>query len=163
MTDNTYSAFMQLLKDDPRFRIEAYQFVREALSFGQNVDSDEEEESESDMDELSELDEAHLLDELDDDEEWQEEQEHHLTGQILCEAIRVYAQQQYGYMAKTVLNSWGLTCTGDFGEIVYNLIEIGMMKKSNTDRREDFNDVYDFESAFVQNFRFEVPEETQRP
>lgn len=160
MTDNTYSAFMQLLKDDPRFRIEAYQFVREALSFGQN---DDEEESEDAIDDLSEIDEALILGELEEDEDWQEEQEHHLTGQILCEAIRVYAQQQYGYMAKTVLNSWGLTSTSDFGEIVYNLIEIGMMKKSNTDRREDFNDVYDFESAFVQNFRFEIPEETQRP
>ncbi|PHS02361.1 MAG: hypothetical protein COA78_21415 [Blastopirellula sp.] len=151
---------MQLLKDDPRFRIEAYQFVREALSFGQN---DDEEESEDAIDDLSEIDEALILGELEEDEDWQEEQEHHLTGQILCEAIRVYAQQQYGYMAKTVLNSWGLTSTSDFGEIVYNLIEIGMMKKSNTDRREDFNDVYDFESAFVQNFRFEIPEETQRP
>ncbi len=48
----------------------------------------------------------------------------------MCEAIRLYALEQYGYMAKTVLNSWGVHNTGDFGEIVFNLIRIEQMKKT---------------------------------
>ena len=60
-----------------------------------------------------------------------EEGERHITGQQLCEAIRKYALEQYGFMAKTVLNSWGVFSTGDFGEIVYNLIRIKHMKRSD--------------------------------
>jgi uncharacterized repeat protein (TIGR04138 family) len=61
-------------------------------------------------------------------------------------------------MAKTVLNSWGVNSTGDFGEIVYNLIAIKEMRKSEADRREDFDDVYDFEEAFVRQFEIKMPE-----
>ena len=89
----------------------------------------------------------------DDDEELAEPPpEAHLTGQQLCEAIRLYALDMYGLMAKVVLNNWGVKTTGDFGNIVYNLIEIGEMTQSEADRREDFADVYDFEQAFEQDY-----------
>ena len=55
-------------------------------------------------------------------------------------------------MAKTVLNSWGLNETLDFGEVVYNLIDIGMMRKSESDSKEDFAEVYDFDRVFVDDF-----------
>ena len=57
-----------------------------------------------------------------------------------------------------MLNSWGVFETSDFGEIVYNLIRIGRMKKSEEDRREDFDDVYSFDTALNQTFRFTLPE-----
>ncbi len=41
-------------------------------------------------------------------------------------------------MSKSVLNEWGVRNTGDFGEIVFNLIDIGQMRKTDNDRREDF-------------------------
>jgi uncharacterized repeat protein (TIGR04138 family) len=84
--------------------------------------------------------------------------ERHLTGQQLCEAARVYAMRQYGYLAKTVLGSWGITRTDDIGEIVYNMIAIGQMRKTRTDRREDFNDVYDFDEALSREYSFASPE-----
>jgi len=112
---------VELLRQDQRFHIEAYQFVREALAYAQDI--------------LKMPVGA-------------ETGEHHISGQQLCEAIRQYSLEQFGYMAKTVLNSWGIYATGDFGEIVYNLIRIKHMKKSDADRREDFDDVYDFSSAF---------------
>lgn len=136
--------FLQLLRDDPRFKIDAYQFVRDALAYAQEVlemgvetptDLTQAEETDADCPRV----------------------EAHLTGQQLCEGIRQYAQEQYGLMAKTVLNSWGVQRTGDFGDIVYHLIEIGLMKKSKTDRREDFDDVYDFDTAFRQQFSIERP------
>jgi uncharacterized repeat protein (TIGR04138 family) len=57
-----------------------------------------------------------------------------------------------------VLESWGVRTTGDFGEIVYNLIDIGLMKKSTSDRREDFDNVFDFTQAFEQEFKITRPE-----
>jgi uncharacterized repeat protein (TIGR04138 family) len=61
-------------------------------------------------------------------------------------------------MAKVVLNSWGVYTTGDFGEIVYNWIRLGEMKKSEHDRREDFDDVFDFNEAFQQHFEITLPD-----
>jgi uncharacterized repeat protein (TIGR04138 family) len=88
------------------------------------------------------------------------EAERHLTGQQLCEAIRQYALDQYGYMAQCVLNSWGVNNTGDFGEIVFNLIGIGQMRKTSDDRREDFNNVFDFDTGLKQSFKITPPEAT---
>jgi uncharacterized repeat protein (TIGR04138 family) len=80
--------------------------------------------------------------------------ERHLTGQELCDAMRLYALDQFGYMAKCVLNQWGVKSTNDFGEIVYNLIGIGQMRKTHNDRREHFDNVFDFEEALHKGFRF---------
>jgi uncharacterized repeat protein (TIGR04138 family) len=85
--------------------------------------------------------------------------ESHLTGQQLCEAIRLYASELYGLMAKVVLNSWGLRTTSDFGEIVYSLIELGEMTKSDSDRPEDFENVYDFDEAFRARYEIDMPDE----
>ena len=87
----------------------------------------------------------------DDDDD--DEPQRHVSGQQLCEAMRVYAHQEYGYLAKQVLNHWGIRSTGDFGEIVFNLIEVGLMRKTPDDRREDFDDVFDFEEGFQRSFQ----------
>ncbi len=127
---------VQLLQEDRRYTLEAYQFVRDGLQYAQEV--------------------LHLGEKKGSAEaSGRPKGEQHLTGQQLCDAIRQYAIAQFGMMAKTVLNSWGLHSTSDFGEVVYNLIRVGLMKKSKTDRREDFNDCYEFEHAFREGFRFE--------
>jgi uncharacterized repeat protein (TIGR04138 family) len=123
-------AMVELLQQDQRYHLDAYQFLRESLAYAQNVmkmpaQPGESEEGKADR---------------------------HLTGQQLCQAIREYALEQYGYLAKTVLNSWGVYSTGDFGEIVYNLIRIKEMRKSKSDRREDFDDQFDFDTAFAPRF-----------
>ncbi len=81
------------------------------------------------------------------------EEQRHVTGQQLCEAIRRYAIEQYGLMAKSVLNEWGVYSTGDFGEIVFSLIDIGQMKKTHGDRREDFDNVFDFDEGLRDAFQ----------
>ena len=131
----------KLLEQDPRFKLDAYQFVREALSYAQDemgLGVREATRSENELD--------------------PESYENHLTGQELCEAIRRYAIEQYGRMAKAVLNHWGVRSTSDFGDIVYNMIDIGMMRKSEDDRREHFNDVFEFDDAFDAEFRITRPE-----
>lgn len=72
----------------------------------------------------------------------------HLTGQELCLHLREYARSAYGALARFTLNQWGLRTTRDFGEIVYLLIAAGYFSATEEDRIEDFDDVYDFESAF---------------
>ena len=62
-------------------------------------------------------------------------------------------------MAKTVLTTWGIHSTDDFGEIVYNLIKVDLMKKSDSDRREDFDGVFDFDSGLTQAFEFSAVDE----
>ncbi len=73
----------------------------------------------------------------------------HLTGQELSKGIAEYAREQYGYLAKTVLNNWGLYTTLDYGEVVYLLINGGLMNKTEDDKKEDFADAYDFDEEFV--------------
>ncbi len=122
-----------LLKRDRRYKLEAYKFVRDALSYAHDELQMGQAVSPEGADEL--------------------QTEAHLTGQQLCEAIRLYAIEQFGLMARVVLTNWGISCTSDFGEIVYNLIDIGQMKKSETDRREDFDDIYSFDEAFDRHFK----------
>ena len=61
-------------------------------------------------------------------------------------------------MARTVLNQWGVRRTGDFGEIVFNLVEEQIMSKQDSDTREDFADVYDFEDVFDHGTQIEIEE-----
>ncbi len=76
----------------------------------------------------------------------------HVSGPELLGGMRVYALEQYGPMAKTVLNSWGITRCLDFGAIVFNLIEYNVFSKTENDRMEDFAEVFTFEEAFVKPF-----------
>jgi len=139
--------FMQLLKQDHRYPKEAYHFVFEALDYaqnmlrmGQNIPSEPlPPELQKNLQET-----AGGLDE--------QEPQRHITGQDVCIAARQYAVRQYGALARTVLSSLGINSTNDIGEIVYNMIRIGRMRKTAEDRREDFNDVYDFETAFQENY-----------
>jgi len=76
----------------------------------------------------------------------------HVSGQELLSGIREYALAQFGPMATTVLEEWGVRNCQDFGEIVFNMVEIGLLAKTENDSREDFRDGYSFEDAFRKPF-----------
>lgn len=80
----------------------------------------------------------------------------HVTGQELSLGIRDYAISQYGIAAGLVFDQWGLTQTRDFGEIVFNLIQAGLMRKTDEDSLDDFNDVFDFETEFDKKYVISV-------
>jgi uncharacterized repeat protein (TIGR04138 family) len=128
----------RLVREDRRYTADAYYFVFEALNYAQRA--------------------LGMGAPKRGDRRPREEADRHLTGQQLCEAIRQFALDQYGYMAKCVLNSWGVKCTGDFGEIVFNLIRVEQMRKTPQDKREDFDDNFDFDEAFVAGYRITLPE-----
>lgn len=127
-----------LARQDGRYHVDAYLFVFDALGYAR--------------------DSMQLMGEVTEGDDPEELEERHLTGQQLCEAIRQLALEQFGYMAKLVLNQWGVTKTDDFGHIVFNLIEVGQMRKTEHDRREDFNGVFDFDQDLVAQYKITAPE-----
>lgn len=74
----------------------------------------------------------------------------HVTGRELLEGIRSYALRQYGPMARTVINYWGIHSTVDFGKVVFRLVDAGFMTKTEEDSLNDFFEVYNFDEAFKQ-------------
>ena len=76
----------------------------------------------------------------------------HISGGDLLDGIREFALDQYGPMAKTLLDEWRVTQCSDFGEIVFNLVDYGILGKTEEDSRADFIKGYDFEDAFVKPF-----------
>ncbi len=76
----------------------------------------------------------------------------HISGRELAEGARDLALRQFGPMARTVLEHWGICSTGDFGAIVFALVECGVLIKEETDSPHDFREVYDFADAFDRDY-----------
>ena len=111
--------FRQVLETDERYSPQAYNFVYEALDWTlKNVTPQDDEDAQ------------------------------HVTGAELLEGIRQYTIHEFGCLARTVLESWGVTQTGDIGELVFNLVEHDLMGKQDSDSKMDFIDIYAFEDAF---------------
>jgi uncharacterized repeat protein (TIGR04138 family) len=72
----------------------------------------------------------------------------HVTGPELTLACRDFALEQYGLMARVVLEHWGIRGTDDFGRIVFALVDVGLLVTQPGDRVEDFHGVYGFDQAF---------------
>jgi uncharacterized repeat protein (TIGR04138 family) len=111
-----------LTVQDPRYHRDAYYFVREAL------------------DQAVKLRKRQLG------------ESGHVTGQQICEGAKQVALKQYGPMVPTVLDYWGVAKTEDIGEIVWNLIDLGVFGKTEADSRKDFQTVYSFHDAFVEPY-----------
>lgn len=76
----------------------------------------------------------------------------HVSGQELSDGCRRRALELYGPLARTVLEYWGINNTADFGEIVFNLIKINQLTKTDQDSKDDFRDVFDFQEAFEKRY-----------
>lgn len=132
MSDLDFNEIVGLIcKEDSRYDRKAYNFLREGLDYA--------------------------VKELKKKESERSKQSLHVSGAELLMGIRVYALDQFGPLTLTVLNSWGIQRCTDFGEIVFNLIEYNVFSKTESDRREDFADIYTFEEAFVKPFQPKKP------
>lgn len=76
----------------------------------------------------------------------------HISGRELLEGHRTLAIQEYGPMAFEVFRHWGLECTRDVGEIVFDLVDAELLRKTAEDTLADFEDIYDFHETFVERF-----------
>lgn len=79
-------------------------------------------------------------------------QPRHVNGKELLEAVREFALQQYGPMTLTVLEHWGIHTTEDFGIIVFNMVEEGLLRKTETDSLDDFKGIFELKEAFKGNY-----------
>src|SRR3954471_17784388 len=113
----------KIIELDPRYHRDAYLFLREALDFTQKLVPKE-----------------------------SRGETRHVTGQELLNGIRQLALQQFGPMTITVFEEWGVKSCRDFGEIVFNMVEIGLLAKTEKDSRDDFQSGYDFAEAFQKPF-----------
>jgi uncharacterized repeat protein (TIGR04138 family) len=80
----------------------------------------------------------------------------HVGGAALCYGLRDFAVSQWGYMAPAVLRSWGIRSTSDFGRMVFALVEAGLLQKLPDDRIQDFDKVYDFDTAFADAYKISI-------
>jgi uncharacterized repeat protein (TIGR04138 family) len=80
----------------------------------------------------------------------------HVSGQDLCQGLREFALAQWGMLARAVLRRWNVTCTLDFGRIVFAMIDARQMQKTDEDTIEDFRNVYDFKTAFDNGYKIET-------
>lgn len=76
----------------------------------------------------------------------------HISGRELAEACRDLALDRFGVMARTVLEHWGVRSTADIGDVVFTLVELGLLMAQPTDTRDEFADVFDFDEAFEREY-----------
>ena len=127
-------AFVKIRAKDPRYHRDAYLFVREALDYTQKTIGKD-----------------------------PRDRIRHVTGQELLGGIREFALQQFGPMTKTVLEEWGIRSSQDFGEIVFNMVEVEWLAKTEKDSRADFAQGYDFDEAFRNPFLPKSKQTVQAP
>jgi uncharacterized repeat protein (TIGR04138 family) len=124
MQELTFDTTLDLiLAKDARYQRDAYHFVKDALDHTQKL----------------------VL-------RQNREQMRHVSGQELLNGVRDYALTQFGPMTKMVFEEWGIKCCEDFGEIVFNMVEIGLLGKTEKDSRADFANGYSFDEAFRKPF-----------
>jgi len=90
----------------------------------------------------------HTVDTLRDAEPEMPDSGRHVSGRELCLGLRDYAIRQYGPLTRSVMRSWRVHRTEDFGRIVFALVEAGRLRKTDEDSIEDFQGVFDFDEAF---------------
>lgn len=72
----------------------------------------------------------------------------HITGRELAIACRDLALDRFGVLSRLVLEHWGVRSTADLGDVVFTLVDLGLLMSQASDTREEFIGVYDFEEAF---------------
>ncbi len=90
----------------------------------------------------------------------------HLSGQELLAGLLDLAREEFGFLAYRVLSSWGVREGRDFGEVVFRLVEAGVLSKRPEDRIEDFEAAPDFRTMLEEEFpwsRLGPPSEAASP
>jgi len=129
-----HSDINEIIRKDPRYPYEAYEFVYAALEYTQKKLKRQ-------------------------TNRFTGEGENHVTGKELVEGIRDLALREFGLMARTVFRFWNINKTDDVGELVFNLIEAGLMSPNENDTRQDFQGLFDIDQALTTGYRIEIKED----
>jgi uncharacterized repeat protein (TIGR04138 family) len=129
---------LQLCREDSRFAYEAYEFVCEAVTFTQ----DRLGRSGSENEDANE--------------------DHHVSGAELLRGTCDLAIREFGMMAAVVFKQWGVRTTDDVGELVFKLIAVQRLSKSDRDDPEDFRDLFDLHQALADGFALTLSDTTAK-
>ncbi len=110
MNQNFKQAISHISSRDTRYHPDAYEFVNEAVSYtAKKLERDRKPAG-----------------------------NRHITAEELVAGSMDYAVSRFGFLAPTVLRQWGIVSGEDFGNIVYNMIEVKLLSASPEDSQEDF-------------------------
>ena len=123
--DGLEERILQIRRRDRRFARQAYYFALDALDFTM----------------------VHL------GRDRKTGEERHVGGRDLVLGIQELGAEQFAPMAAVVFHRWGVRTTEDFGEVVFNLIDAGLLSRRPSDSRLDFASGIDFEQVFEEKFR----------
>ncbi|MBN9120559.1 MAG: hypothetical protein J0I06_15640 [Planctomycetes bacterium] len=132
---------LQLCREDGRFAYEAYEFVCEAVTYTQDrlgrVPSRQERGAP-------------------DPRPKPAGDENHVSGAELLRGTCELAVREFGMMAPVVFRQWGVRTTGDIGEIVFKLIKVQRLSKSDRDDPDDFHNLFDLHEALSNGFELTI-------
>ena len=124
MSDKNFpEVIKEIHEQDDRFGKGAYYFIREALD--------------------------HTLKSLEKDKG---KNKGHVSGRELLEGIRDYALDRFGPMTHALMDHWNIKKCRDFGDIVFNLVDHGILGRTENDSLADFEGGYNFKEAFEKPF-----------
>jgi uncharacterized repeat protein (TIGR04138 family) len=129
----------EVARGDSRYAVEAYEFVFAAL--------------------------AHTLKRLgrtppESGAPWEGE---HVSVAELLDGARDLALREYGLLARAVFHAWGVDSTDDFGEVVFNLVNAGLMDPTPADERCGFHNAFDLDRALLHDYRFPAEDAEGHP
>lgn len=76
----------------------------------------------------------------------------HVTGSELLAGFRDHALDQFGPMASTLMQEWGVRESGHIGEMVFHLIDEQVFGKQESDRKEDFSNSFNLTDELTAPF-----------
>jgi uncharacterized repeat protein (TIGR04138 family) len=121
-----------LCRQAPCFAYEAYEFVCEAVTFT-----------------MKRLDRGK-------DETEDAAPDQHVSGSELLRGVCDLAVREFGMMAPVVFKRWGVRTTDDVGKMVFNLIEVQLLSKSDRDAPEDFHELFDLHETLANGFELRL-------
>ena len=130
----------ELVRRDPRYAPEAYDFVYDALAYS-----------------------AKRLGRSRPDAADPEETDEHVSAAEFFQGVRELAVREFGLMAPTVFRAWGVRRTDDFGEIIRNLIDAGLVDPAAADDQGSFHEVIDLQDGLVSGYWIDAGESLEEP
>jgi uncharacterized repeat protein (TIGR04138 family) len=129
---------LELSREQPHFAYEAYEFVCDAVSFT-----------------MRRL--GRVADGGDPDEPTEDQ---HVSGAELLRGVCDLAVMTFGMMAPVVFKRWNVRTTDDVGRMVFDLIRVGRLSKSDRDTPEDFHDLFDLPRELAEGFELTLDDRT---
>jgi uncharacterized repeat protein (TIGR04138 family) len=123
---------LELCRQLPPFAYEAYEFVCEAVTFT-----------------MKRLGRANAeLPEPTSDQ--------HVSGAELLRGVCDLAIREFGMMASVVFKQWGVRTTDDIGTMVFKLINVDLLSRSDRDAPEDFHELFDLHRTLAEGFELQL-------